>query len=129
MFGNISCSIDLWLSECFFFTKWHLEAWWTGINQSKLTCDDIQWFQWLQVVIHHRYVTLVFVDIDGSVHKLLWYNLYIYLCLEYWPMTHPTWADWCGARNTSSHSHQQTIWVIFIIFPPASPCPVATIWP
>ena len=23
------------------------------------SCDHIQWFQWLQVVVHHRYVTLI----------------------------------------------------------------------
>ena len=30
------------------------------------SCDHIQWFQWLQVVIHHRYVTLVWSHMHWS---------------------------------------------------------------
>ena len=36
---------------------------------SQSSCDHIQWFQWLQVVIHHRYVTLVWCHIHWSSQK------------------------------------------------------------
>ena len=38
---------------------------------SQRSCDHIQWFQWLQVVIHHRYVTLVWCYIHWSSQKCL----------------------------------------------------------
>ena len=38
---------------------------------SQRSCDHIQWFQWLQVVIHHRYVTLVWCHMHWSSQKCL----------------------------------------------------------
>ena len=35
------------------------------------SCDHIQWFQWLQVVVHHRYVTLVRCHMHWSSQKCL----------------------------------------------------------
>ena len=35
------------------------------------SCDHIQWFQWLQVVVHHGYVTLVWSHMYWSSHKYL----------------------------------------------------------
>ena len=38
---------------------------------SQRSCDHIQWFQWLQVVKHHRYVTLVWCHVLWSSQKCL----------------------------------------------------------
>ena len=38
---------------------------------SQRSCDHLQWFQWLQVVKHHRYVTLFWCHVLQSSQKCL----------------------------------------------------------
>ena len=38
---------------------------------SQSSCDQIQCFQWLQVVVHHRYVTLVWCHMHWNSQKCL----------------------------------------------------------
>ena len=38
---------------------------------SQSSCDHIQWFQWLQLAIHHGYVTLVWCHMHWSSQKCL----------------------------------------------------------
>ena len=38
---------------------------------SQRSCDHLQWFQWLQVVKHHRYVTLFWCHVLWSIQKCL----------------------------------------------------------
>ena len=38
---------------------------------SQSSCDYIQWFQWLQVVVHHGYVTLAWCHMHWSSQKYL----------------------------------------------------------
>ena len=38
---------------------------------SQKSCDHLQWFQWLQLLKHHRYVTLVWCHVFWSKQKCL----------------------------------------------------------
>ena len=49
---------------CYFIALWLRLS-------SQRSFDHIQWSQWLEVVIHHRYVTLVWCHMDWSSQKCL----------------------------------------------------------